>query len=385
MIAHSRSAVAVAVEASHWVVATAFEFGAENVFWKRHLFCLVFVLSGHCSTGDNDYDGDMISTANNTDDEPPQLPSPPFAPIEKVEIAICTWNRAALLEKTIGSLKRLIVPYQIKLRVIVVDNGSTDDTKNVLDSFANDEEFNKRHSVLILNESKQGHTHARNRAIDHVDSDLLIWTDDDVVVDAFLVQNYVEFADANSGTSFFGGKIEPDFEVSPDAWITENWDKLKGCFAARDLGDDSVSFSMERLPYGANFAIRTDVQKCFPFDVELGRRGQKVHGEDELEMMRRVLDAGFEGSWVPGATVQHFIDRSRMTELYVREYFVGQGRALVAKGQAWSDSERSLKWRSLRKFMTYRFKRQFAPSEQWVSLMLESSLAAGQAMELGRN
>ena len=382
MIPHTRSAETVTVKASHRIIAATFELSAENIFWKRHLFCLWFALSRYCSTGDNDYDGDMISAAPNPNDE---LPQGPFAPIEKVDIAICTWNRAALLEKTIDSLKRLIVPYQTKLRVILVDNGSTDATQDVLQSFANDEDFNKRHHVLILNESQQGHTHARNKAVEHVDSDLLIWTDDDVLLDAFLVQRYIEFADSNPKVAFFGGKIEPDFEITPEAWITENWDKLKGCFAARDLGDEAVSFSKEQLPYGANFAIRSSVQKCFPFDTELGRRGQQVHGEDELEMMRRVLDAGFEGSWVPNATVQHFIDQTRMTEMYVREYFVGQGRALVGKGEAWSDSERSLKWRSLRKFMAYRFKRQFASSEQWVSLMLESSLAAGQAMELGRS
>ena len=327
----------------------------------------------------------MISLENSNEEVSPQPPSPPFAPIEKVDIAICTWNRAKLLEKTIHSLKRLIVPYQVKLRVIIVDNDSTDETRGVLDSFAADIDFGKRHSVLIVNESQQGHTHARNKAVEHIDSDLLIWTDDDVFLDAFLVQNYVEFADANSGLAFFGGKIEPDFEITPESWITENWEALKGCFAARDLGEETVPFSKERLPYGANFAIRSGVQKCFPFDVELGRRGQQVHGEDELEMMRRVIDGGFDGSWVPGTSVKHFIDRTRMTELYVREYFVGQGRALVAKGEAWSDSESSLKWRSLRKFMAYRFKRHFAPSEQWVSLMLESSLAAGQAMELRRN
>lgn len=333
----------------------------------------------HCSSVDNDYDVSMILDASNNSNE---VSASSFAPVEKVDVAICTWNRASLLQKTLGSIRRLIVPYQVKLRVIVVDNASTDETPKVLQAFAADEEFTKRHSVSLLEETRQGHTHARNRAVEDLDSDLLIWTDDDVLVDAFWLQRYVEFANSNQSCAFFGGKIEPDFEESPEPWITENWEKLKGCFATRDLGEAPVSFAIDRLPYGANFAIRSAVQASFPFDVALGRRGQQVHGEDELEMMRRVLAAGYKGSWVPGASVKHFIDRTRMTEVYVRDYFVGQGRALVAKGEAWSDNASKLKWRSLLKFMAYRFKRQFASSEEWVSLMLESSLAAGQSMEL---
>ena len=322
----------------------------------------------------------MIRVATKTD-----LPAlPPFGETKKVDLVVCTWNRASLLRKTLESIKRLIVPFQVQLRVILVDNASSDETPEALQQFSCDEKFTQRHHVLLLHEPKQGHTHARNCAIAHLDSDLLVWTDDDVSLDAFLLQRYVEFADENSQAVFFGGKIEPDFEVTPEDWITENWDQLKGCFAERDLGDEVVSFSDEKLPYGANFAIRSEVQKHFPFDVELGRRAQQVNGEDELDMMRRVLSEGYEGLWVPEARVRHFIDQSRMTELWVREYFVGQGRMLVAKGQAWSDSPKRLQWRSLMKFMAYRFKRQFAPSEQWVSLMLESSLAAGQAMELNR-
>ena len=322
----------------------------------------------------------MIAPRRNDD----LLPNPPFAPIERVDVAICTWNRADLLRKTLDSIKRLIVPYQVQLRAVIVNNGSTDGTDIVLKEFTQDPEFNKRHSVVTVTEDKQGHTFARNRAIESFDSDLVIWTDDDVTVDAFLVQRYVEFADSHQNAAFFGGKIEPSFEKTPEPWITDNWEHLKGCFATRDLGETSVPFAKDCLPYGANFAIRTEIQKAFLFNVQLGRRGAEVHGEDELEMLRRVLKAGYSGTWVPNAKVDHFIDASRMTELYVRDYFVGQGRALVAKGEAWSDSAKRLKWRSLLRFISYRFKRQFAPSDQWVPLMIESSLAAGQATELSK-
>jgi glycosyltransferase involved in cell wall biosynthesis len=332
-----------------------------------------------------DSDSDLPETPSpQTPPSPQPLPSPPFREVLRVDIAICTWNRQKLLKNTLDSVRRLIVPYQVELRVIVVDNGSTDETARVIRDFETDQKFTKRHRVLALTEPQQGHTNARNTAVDNLDSDLLIWTDDDVLLDAFLVQHYVEFANANSHLAFFGGKIAPDFERTPPDWVTENWDKLSGCFAARDLGDDPIPFTDSRLPYGANFAIRSDVQSAFKFDSTLGRRGDSVHGEDELEMMRRVLAAGFEGSWVPTATVKHFIDSDRLTESYVRNYFLGQGRALVQKGEAWSDNARSLMWRSLRKYMAYRFKRRFANSQTWISLLLESALAEGQSMELKR-
>lgn len=314
--------------------------------------------------------------------EPPELPRPPFGEVTRVDLVVCTYNRSHLLQKTLNSLKRLIVPYQVSLRVIIVDNGSSDDTTSVLNLFANDSKFTRRHRVLLLQESQQGHTFARNRALEHLDSDLLIWTDDDVTVDAFLVQHYVELANANSDITFFGGKIVPDFESDPPDWITENWDRLSGCFAARDLGDEAIAFTKSRLPYGANFAIRSNIQAAFPFNVSLGRRGNAVHGEDELEMLRRVLDAGYSGRWAPSATVKHFIPSDRMTESYVRDYFIGQGRALVGKGEAWSASSRSLMWRGLRKYLAYRFKRRFAASPTWVSLLLESALAEGQSLAL---
>ncbi len=323
----------------------------------------------------------MINLSQPRDDAPP---GPPFDPVRRVDLAICTFNRAKLLEQTLQSVLRLVVPYQVSLNVIVVDNGSSDWTGDVLRDFAADEKFTQRHNVTVLKETQQGHTFARNKAIAALAGELLIWTDDDVQLDAFVVQKYVEFADANTEVAFFGGKIEADFESDPPEWIGENWDTLSGCFAARDLGDQSVAFDESTLPYGANFAVRSKVQPQFQFDTGLGRRGDEVLGEDELEMMRRMLAAGYQGRWVPEATVRHFIPDDRMTESYVRNYFLGQGRALVAKGQAWVGTSKSLMWRSVRAYLAYRFKRRFADSKIWIALLMEHALAQGQSEELKR-
>ncbi len=72
----------------------------------------------------------MIAVENRNEDTP-RPPLAPFGPIEKVDLASYTRNRAKLLEKTIASLKRLIVPYQVGLRVITLWTTDRPRTKKV--------------------------------------------------------------------------------------------------------------------------------------------------------------------------------------------------------------------------------------------------------------
>ncbi len=308
-------------------------------------------------------------------------PGEPFERSHRIDVVVCTWNRADQLKNMLGSLLRLIVPYDRMLRLIVVNNNSSDGTGEVIAEVA-DHKFFDRHRLLVLNEPKQGHTHARNKAVDHLDSDLVMWTDDDVNVDANWVANTVAFADANPCTGFFGGKIMAKLEPQKPDWIAENWDLLKGCFAERDLGDQPLALAESRLPYGANFAVRTSLQKRFRFDASLGRRGDEVLGEDEVEMFRRLLAGGWKGQWVPGSTVEHVIDASRINEEYIRRYFIGQGKALVKKGQPWHTNKKRLWWAALLHYINFRFKRQYAPSPAWLAQLIRSGLAEGQYAQL---
>lgn len=258
-----------------------------------------------------------------------------------VEIAICTWNRATMLEETLRSLENLIVPGGIQWQLIVVDNNSTDRTANVLNA-ARD-----RLPLTVAVEFEAGHSHARNRAISVSRGDLILWTDDDVRVDPNWLSAYCRAATEEPQISFWGGRIEPVFTGGRPQWIEENWQTVSGCFAQRDLGQDSVPFTPERLPYGANFAVRGDVQRQFLFDTRWGRVGSRAVGGDEIEMMRRLLAAGYGGRWLPTSWVWHVIPPERATEAYVFHYFEGQGIELVQRNQAWYSSSwrlRSLEW-----------------------------------------
>ncbi len=299
-----------------------------------------------------------------------------FPPVQSVDIAICTWNRAGLLRQTLESLRLLAVPDSLPWRVLVVDNHSTDNTRQVLDELAG------RLPLTILTEPQQGHTFARNRAVAETTADLVMWTDDDVIVSPDWVAATVAAAAEYPEAVFFGGPIQAVFQQGMPAWIEENWETLRGCFAERNLGPVTVELNHERLPFGANFSVRGDVQRRCLFSTELGRRGGEVLGEDEIELMKRLLDQGHSGVWVPQAAVQHVIDDSRTTPEFVRDYFVGQGRALVMKGRPWTETRWRLwcseNWHRL----MYQLARGLAPSPTWLGHLARSALARGQRLQL---
>lgn len=297
--------------------------------------------------------------------------------INTVDIAICTWNRAGLLRRTLECFGKLNVPTDVQLTVVIVDNGSTDDTQSVIDAFVNSD-FGRANQVVSAIEKQQGHTLARNRAIQACQSDLVIWTDDDVLVQPDWVESYVAAAGQQPSVSFWGGRIEPAFLESKPKWIDDNWASLSGCFAARDLRGEGVSLAADRLPYGANFAVRGDVQRANLFDPDLGRRADAVLGEDELELMRRLLAAGHQGRWVPGAVVEHLIPADRASAKYVYDYFVGQGRNLVLKGEGWGAEADELKREAKTEYRRFWVKRFYAGNQQWCSHLIRSALAFGQ-------
>ena len=244
-----------------------------------------------------------------------------------VTIAICTWNRAASLRETLTSLRNMEVPQQIDWEVLVIKNNCSDETEEVVTSFVD------ALPIRSVTETRQGQSHARNRAIDSAGGDYILWTDDDVIVDPRWLVTYVEAFRASPETAVFGGPILPRFMGETPYWLKVAMKETDiGCvYALRDLGCRAIDLqpSGNNIPFGANFAIRMQEQRQFAFDPRLGlHKAGNVRGE-ETDVMRRILRAGGNGRWVPNAVVHHVIPKQRQTAAYVRDYFVGQGRLTV--------------------------------------------------------
>jgi glycosyltransferase involved in cell wall biosynthesis len=247
--------------------------------------------------------------------------------LPSLTVAICTWNRSRSLRATLESLRALDVPAGLDWEVIVVNNNCTDDTDDVLASFASSLPLRRLH------EPKQGQSNARNLAIAEARGDYILWTDDDVVVDRQWIRAYLDAFATWPDAVLLGGPIQVEFEGCPPYWLLEliQDERFSAVYAHRDLGREPIRFDAARyvVPYGANMVTRGREQRGLRFDPNLGRSldGQ-VRGE-ELDVVMKLLIDGHEGRWIPEAKVFHVIPPELQTQRHLRRYFAGAGRTFV--------------------------------------------------------
>src|SRR5688572_8969718 len=150
-------------------------------------------------------------------------------------VAICTWNRAPLLSTVLEQLACMRHPSG-GWELVLVNNGSTDDTERVLDAFAG------RLPLRRVFEPNPGLSHARNTAIKHATGDYIVWTDDDALVHADWLSAYEQAVERHPEAAIFGGPVRPRFEGTPPPWLSAGWEQISPAFATRDLGDESFEF-----------------------------------------------------------------------------------------------------------------------------------------------
>ena len=134
-------------------------------------------------------------------------------------IAICTWNRARLLDQTLTRMRDLRVPSGVNWELVVVNNNCTDDTDAVIARHA------KHLPLRRLFESSPGKSFALNRAASEARGDFVVWTDDDVLVAPGWLAEYAAAMRRWPTASFFGGPSEPWFDASPPPWFRRVWHK----------------------------------------------------------------------------------------------------------------------------------------------------------------
>lgn len=239
-------------------------------------------------------------------------PQPAQPPLDAT-IIVCTYNRATSLPRTLRALAAQDVRKGIDWEVLVVDNNSSDGTRQVVERFAAD--FARLRYGF---EQRQGLSYARNRGLDLARGKRILFTDDDVAPEADWVQRILDGMDA-TGCIACGGFIAPAWESPPPHWLTS---RFHGFLAIRAERNDTYEVTRDvPPPYGANMAFRREVFERFGrFDVTRGRTGAVLASGEDGELFDRIISAGEKVMFFGDARVHHAVESFRLTRRYFRRW-----------------------------------------------------------------
>lgn len=255
----------------------------------------------------------------------------------QISIVISTYNRCAMLEECLGgalSQDNQATPYE----VIVVDNNSTDATREVVERRINDGHENLRYVF----EPRQGVSYARNSGLAAARADIIAFADDDVRVGRNWVATIKRVFDQHPGVDCIGGKVLPMWSAPAPAWLTrEHWTPL----ALQDYGDRMLSIGLDNplCLVSANLAFRRDVfEHIGAFSPELQRVKNNIGSMEDAEFLERYFRAGRKCLYVPEMQVETRITVERMTRAYHRRWHTGHGHfyAIMRAGEMERSSSR---------------------------------------------
>jgi glycosyltransferase involved in cell wall biosynthesis len=241
-------------------------------------------------------------------------------------IVVCTRNRCGELRRLLDNLAEEVVQSTSTWDVLVVDNGSTDDTRSVVADVARTFPVPLR----VALEPELGIAHARNRGVNEATGDVLVYLDDDVTVrQGWFKAVESEFSDP--ATDAAGGPVFPHFpRNAPSDYIRAVMGDRCGSTGLYDLGSDPLKLSPELgAPHGANMALRTSLlEKVGRFQTSLGWGREQLPGE-ETDLFVRCFRLGASVRYSPSMAVDHFLQADKVGWDYLRRWHIGYGRASV--------------------------------------------------------
>lgn len=301
------------------------------------------------------------------------------APGMKVTVIICTWNRAQYLDAALTEMRKLKIPAGLEWELLIVNNNSTDNTDEVL----------ARHSSALplrrLFEKRAGKSFAANYAISQAAGDLLLFTDDDVLVSSEWIKEYAAAAGQWPEAAFFGGTIDPYFEAEPPQWIKQHLVR-NGPYSVLQHGETIRPMAPGELgPIGANMAIRMSVFRTFSFDTQLGPIKEEILPGEDGELFLRLRKAGHYGVWVGTAKVRHRIAGDILTGEYIWNWYREHGRTQVRRGE--TEGCKTMfglpRW-ALRKYLSAQLTSLLlfpVKGEKWVNAYTDAARALGIMQE----
>lgn len=250
--------------------------------------------------------------------------------ISRVTVAICTHRRSDLLTSTLRCLVRQEYPAD-HYEVLVVDNAPEHEgTAQVVRQFQD-----KGVRIIYRACLTAGLSHARNAAVTHSESELIVFADDDIVCEPCWLRMLVApFAgDPDRRIAAVGGEVIPVYSEGVHRGGVQIYRPL--C-----LRKDPGPILRRQMLMGANMAFRRDaLLNVGAFDTRVGRNGAGLLAGDENRPVERLRRQGREIWFVPSARVFHELPRCRTSLSYAMRHGFDSARSRVLTQTAALDEQ----------------------------------------------
>lgn len=246
----------------------------------------------------------------------------------KLTIAIPTHNRAHSLAETLTAVAAQKLPNSIDPECLIVDNGSTDDTTDVVERFARDAPMKVRYAF----ERHLGSSFARNRAIEEAHGDLILFIDDDAVAEpTWAIELMTEMDRRDLDVAC--GMVLPRWTVKPPQWLGPSlYVRLAVHDEAKIASEPPAKADHIHNYFSASAGFRRETFELFGrFREDLGVVGNNPISGEDTELFARIIARGGVIGFAPKSRVHHIIGPERMTRAYLRRrsFAFGFGSAIT--------------------------------------------------------
>jgi glucosyl-dolichyl phosphate glucuronosyltransferase len=243
-----------------------------------------------------------------------------------ISIIVPTLNRASTLKLAISSFCLQSLSPEL-FEIIIVDNGSTDNTKDITQDTI--DEF-PQIQIRYICELEPGLLSGRHRGAMAATGDILTFVDDDIEADPNWLQAiYTTFDDPT--VQIVGGRNLPNYEAEPPVWLEWFWldhpyGKLCTSLSLLDFGEEVRDIDANYV-WGLNFSIRKHILfELGGFHPDcIAKHLQHFQGDGETGLTRKANSLGYRAVYQPQALVFHSVSQDRMMYEYFEKRYFYQG------------------------------------------------------------
>ncbi len=233
-----------------------------------------------------------------------------------LSVIICTHNpRPDYIQRCVDGLRSQTLSCQ-KWELLLVDNRSDEPVADRVDTSWHPD-------VSIVREETPGLTAARLRGIRESRGDLLVFVDDDNVLDPDFLEVAHCTSDSRPFLGSWSGQCRPAFETPPPEWTRRYWGNLVIREFDRDIWSNLPRLP-ETMPCGAGLCVRRNVASHYldlhqsgkrPFQFD--RRGTSLLSGGDNDLAACACDIGLSVGLISSLKLTHLISPERLTEDYL--------------------------------------------------------------------